>query len=140
MADARILFFIDEHLPASRVRPLLEQRGHVAQAVQVGFKDPSIIATADIEGAVIITADGWFLSELFRYPVGHPRAFLRAGVVKVAGEWDAAQARLIEFLPVIEHLYPGAKAKADPRFGMDLSETVVRIGPFPPRPPRKSAP
>ena len=127
MIDLAILFFLDEHLPVRQLGSMLLDRGHQVRAVQVGFKDPAILATADEQGAVIITADTWFLKELFRYPENHPRRFHRAGVVQVPGEWNIARARLIEYLPVLEAFYAGRRSQPDPRFGFDISERVVRI-------------
>jgi hypothetical protein len=122
-----IEFFIDEHLPAKRLTPILTARGHVARAVHVGFKDPAILVTADEVGAVIITADGWFLRELLRFPTGHHRRYKPAGVVKVAGEWDIAQARLVKYLPLIELYCRAQRAEPDPRIGVDLSEAEIRF-------------
>jgi len=127
MADASITFLIDEHLPVEQLSGLLRERGHSVRAVQVGFKDPSIIVTADEIGAVIITADTWFLRELFRFPAAHRRRYKRASVVQVSGEWDSARARIIEYMPVIEALFLVRARQADPRMGVDLSGAVVHI-------------
>jgi hypothetical protein len=125
--DEGIEFFVDEHFPVRRFGPILIPRGHTVKAVHVGFKDPSILVTADEVGAVIITADAWFLRELFRYPIGHHKRFQRAGVVQLAGELDVALSRLGDYIPVIEALHRVRRAQADPRLGIDLSGTTIRI-------------
>jgi predicted nuclease of predicted toxin-antitoxin system len=80
----RILFYIDVNLPARALTSLLEQAGHEVVPVQVGFKDPAILVTAEQMGAVIITADAWFLKELYRYPSSHRRRFERG---RHSGRW-----------------------------------------------------
>ena len=126
-AGLSIHFFIDEHLPARALGQILTARGHRATPVQVGFKDPAILVTADEVGAVIMTADRWFLRELYRYPAEHRRRYLQAGVVQVPGEWDAAQRRIIDWLPVVEAVYQMRQGQADRRLGIDLSGAAVRI-------------
>lgn len=123
----KIEFFIDEHLPVRELGRILASRGHLVKAVQVGFKDPSILVTADQEGATIVTADHWFLSELFCYPIGHHKRYTRAGVVQVAGEWDVAKRRIEEYLPVIEAVFLVRRHQSDPRLGIDLSGATIRI-------------
>ena len=122
-----IEFFTDEHLPVMALGRLLTARGHTAKAVQVGFKDPSIIVTAEEENAVIITADRWFLRELFKQPRGNPGRFSRAGVIQVPGEWSAAQACLLTYLPLIEAAYAVHMGQTDSRLGVDLSGTTIHI-------------
>jgi hypothetical protein len=126
-APAPFTFFIDEHLPVRILGRILTSRGHIVQAVQVAEKDPSILVTAEAAGAIIVTADTWFLKELFRYPQGHARRYLRAGVIQVAGEWGKAQPRLEQYLPMIEVICQMRKHGVDPRVGIDLSGSTIRI-------------
>lgn len=131
----RIHFFLDEHLPAHTLVPILTARHHDATPVQVGFKDPAILVTADQVGAVILTADAWFLRELFRFPSGHRQRFSRAGVVQVPGEWSTARRRIVDYLPVVEAVYRMRQQHPDRRLGIDLSGATVRIvEPEPPAP------
>jgi len=53
----RIHFFVDENQPARLVSDMLRARGHRAEPVQVGTQDPAILRSADLAGAVIVTAD-----------------------------------------------------------------------------------
>lgn len=126
-APVSISFLIDEHLPVSNIRPLLEDRGHTVEPVRVGVGDHNIIGMAERLGAIIVTADKWFLEELFRYPVGHRRCYERAGVIQVPGTWAAARVRLTTYLPVIEVLAEVRMAQPDRRVAIDLSRRVIRI-------------
>jgi hypothetical protein len=123
----QIHFFMDEDLPARALARILEARGHRATPVQVGLKDPAIMVTAEQEGAVIVTADKWFLRELFRFPSGHKGRFERVGVVQVAGEWEYAERRIRDYLPIVEQAYHLRQRKDDRRLGVDLSQGEVRI-------------
>lgn len=123
----RIHFFVDEHLPAHAVGRILEARGHRSTPVQVGLKDPAILVTAAEVGAVIVTADHWFLRELYRYPLGHKRQYGAAGVVQVLGEWATTRQRLTDYLPVVEAVYQLRRSQPDQRLGIDLSQTMIRI-------------
>lgn len=133
-----ISFFIDEHLPARSLGEILAARGHRATPVQIGFKDPAILVTAEREQAVIITADTWFLRELYRLPRGHKNRFRRAGVVQVPGEWDNARRRIVDYLEVIEIVYRLRQGQEDGRLGINLNAAAVRIEEakdMPPSPP-----
>jgi hypothetical protein len=126
-APARIHFFIDENQPVRQLRAILEHRGHRVTPVQVGFKDPAILIAAEQEEAVIVTADKWFLTELFRFPAEHRRRYRKAGVVLVPGEWEAAQPRLVDNLLVIEAVYQVRLERDDRRMGINLSRAEIRI-------------
>lgn len=130
----RLLFYIDEHLPARELKAILAARGHEVVPVQIGFKDPAILVTAEANGAIIVTADTSFLRELFRLPAGHRRRFVRARVVQVAGEWPAARQRLLDYLPVVEAVCLLRMQQQDQRVGIDLSHAQVRILEAAPRP------
>ncbi len=123
----RVHFFIDENLPVRLLRTILAERNHQVTPVQVAFKDPAILRTADEIGAVIITSDKWFLRELFRLPTGHRSRFRQAGVVPVPGTWEIARRRIIEYLPMIEVMYRTRRAQADARLGIDLSSRMIHI-------------
>ncbi len=122
-----ILFYLDEHLPSHALTTILTSRGHHASSVTVGFKDPAILRIAEQEGAIVITADTWFLRELFRHPHGHKQGFRRAGVIQVSGLWDQARRRLIEYLPIIEAVYRVRAAQPDRPLGINLSTREIRI-------------
>jgi hypothetical protein len=128
MADPpRIRFFDDEHLPFHALGPILTARGHQATPVQIGAEDPAILVTADQVGAVIVTADAWFLRESFRLPTEHRRRSVRAGVVQLPGEWSAARQRILDYLPIIEMVYQRRRRLVDQRLGIDLAGSTVRI-------------
>ena len=85
------------------------------------------LTRAEKTASVIITADSWFLDELFRYPVGHRRCYRAAGVIQVPGEWAAARLRLTTYLPIVESLAALRGAQPDRRVAIDLSRRVIRI-------------
>ena len=74
-----------------------------------------------------MTADRWFLRELFRYPSAHRRRYVRAGVVQLPGEWSAARQRILDYLPIIEVVYQMRRRQVDQRLGVDLAGSTVRI-------------
>ncbi len=123
----QIHFFVDEHLPARSADAIFAEHGHRSTPVHVDLKDPAILVTAAEVGAVIVTADRWFLTELYRYPLGHKRQYGAAGVVQVPGEWAAARQRLLDYLPMIETVYRLRRSQPDQRLGVDLSQAQVRI-------------
>ena len=122
-ATIPIEFLVDEQLPVSQIRPLVEARGHRVTAVRVGVEDQAILGMAEEMGAIVVTADKWFLRELFRFPVGHAKCYQAAGVVQVPGTWAAAHARLTTYLPVVEL----RKTQSDRRIAIDLSQREIRI-------------
>jgi hypothetical protein len=122
-----IPFLVDEHLPVRLLLPILERRGHSVTPVQVASEDPAILATAEETASVIVTADRWFLNELFRYPVGHPRCYKQAGVVQVPGVWGMTRPRVSNYLPIIEAVYALRSGQTDRRVAIDLSQKEIRI-------------
>lgn len=72
--------------------------------VKLASKDAEILTTAEEIGGIIVTADTWFLEELFRFPPGHRNCFRAAGVVQLPGTWAAARLRLMTYLPIVEVL------------------------------------
>lgn len=131
-----IEFFIDENQPAEALGAVVTGRGHRAPPVQVGFKDPAILVTAEQVGAVIITADTWFLRELYRLPAGHQRRrYVRAGVVQVPGEWEAARSRIFDYRPLVEAVCRLRRQQEDRRIGIDLSAGEIRVVEAKPMPP-----
>jgi hypothetical protein len=109
------------------VRKILEERGHLVAPVQVAVEDQAILAAAEQTGGIIITADKWFVRELFRFPAGHPASLRKAGVVQVPGTWTMARLRLVTYLPVIEVILDLRRAEPDRRFAIDLSRAEIRI-------------
>lgn len=126
-APVSISFLVDEHLPVWNIRPLLEAHGHTVTPVRVGVEDHNIIGMAEAMGAIIITADKWFLQELFRFPPGHRHCFRAAGVIQVPGTWAAARLRLTTYLPVVEVLAEVRRTQSDRRVAIDLSRREIRI-------------
>jgi hypothetical protein len=121
-----IVFFVDEHFPERQMRSILAP--HVMTAVQIRALDQEILRTAELQSAIVITADKWFLKELYRYPPGHRHCFARAGVIQLPGEWDRARQRLADYLPVIEAVFRLRRsATIDQRIGIDLSQAQIRI-------------
>jgi hypothetical protein len=120
-------FLIDEHLPVGQLRGILEPRGHAVTPVTVGVKDAEILATAEEIGGIVMTADAWFLEELFRFPPGHRNCFRAAGVIQLPGTWVAARLRLTGYLPIIEVLAELRNSQPDRRVAIDLSRRVIRI-------------
>ena len=122
-----IRFLVDEHLPVRQLIPLLGNRGHQAASVELRTGNPVILKLAEETGAVVITADRWFLEELLQYPRGHPDCYTRAGVIQVPGTWAATRPRLTTYLPVIEYLVEVRRARDDQHFAMNLSRREIRI-------------
>ena len=123
----QIRFLVDEHLPIDRLRLILEPRGHSVTPVDLSSKDTEILATAEEIGGIVVTADTWFLEELFRFPPGHRNCFRAVGVIQLPGTWAAARLRLTTYLPVTEVLAEVRIAQADRRVAIDLSHRVIRI-------------
>lgn len=123
----QIAFLVDEHLPLPEISPLLASRGHLVTPVTRAASDPAILARAETTGSLIVTADSWFLDELFRYPPGHPRCYKRAGVIQIAGAWPLAKLRITNYLPMVELLYEMRIGQPDCRVAIDLSRREIRI-------------
>ncbi len=124
-----IHFFVDEHVPVYNFEALVSHRGHRITPVQISFKDPAILRSAEEVGAVVVTADVWFLRELYRLPHNHRYRFRRAGVVQLPGEWGIARPKIEEYLPMIELIWRQRQEQANARMGIDLSGTEIRIKP-----------
>jgi hypothetical protein len=126
-AGVPIPFLVDEHLPVRLLLPILEGRGHLITPVQGNLTGPAILAWAEATGSVIVTADRWFLRELFRYPAGHPRCYRQAGVVQVPGVWALTRLRITDYLPLVEAVYLLRSGQPDCRVAIDLSQREIRI-------------
>jgi hypothetical protein len=126
-AGVQIPFLVDEHLPIRLLHPILEGRGHLVTPVRTASEDAAILAWAEETSSVIVTADSWFLGELFRYPGEHPRCFVRAGVIQVPGDWPMTRLRITHYLPVIEVVYELRRSQVDRRVAIDLSRKEIRI-------------
>lgn len=125
--NVRIAFLIDENLPVDQLRSMLEPRGHEVTPAARKASDSAILGKAEAAGSLIVTADSWFLEELFRFPPGHRRCYSRAGVVQVPGVWARARVRFATYLPVIELLMEIRRTQPDHRVAMDLSRREIRI-------------
>ena len=127
MERPRIHFFVDENQPAHSVCQMPRARLHDAEPVQVGTQDHAILRSADIAGAVIITADDWFLSQLYKYPTGHHLSYSQAGVVVVRGEWEINRINIPLWLPLIEAAYVARRSQDDRRLGIEIREHSVYV-------------
>jgi hypothetical protein len=126
-AGAQIPFLVDENLPVDQMRSILEGRGHLVTPAAIGSSDATILARAEETSSIIVTADKWFLDELFRYPVGHRRCFRFAGVIQVPGVWTMTRLRITNYLPIVEALYAIRGDQPDRRVAIDLSRRWIRI-------------
>jgi hypothetical protein len=126
-AGVPITFLVDEHLPVRLLLPILEGRGHHVAPIQISAEDPMILARAEATGSIIVTADTWFLRELFRYPAGHPRCYRQAGVIQVPGVWAMARLRITDYLQLIEAVCQLRSGQPDRRVAIDLSQREIRI-------------
>jgi hypothetical protein len=124
---ASIHFHVDEQLPPINVRSLLLPRGHVITRVRLGTDDSTILSRAEDEGAVILTADHWFYTQLRRQSGRDLRRFRRAGVVRVLGEWGPAERQLREWLPLIECAYEVIQLRDDKRLVIEFRSSAIYI-------------
>lgn len=139
MPDSSILFYLDENQPVHLLSRILTSRGHQVRPVQVGEKDPSILRSADEDGAVIVTADKWFARELYRFPSGHHQRYFRAGVIQVRGVWTIDGPNLALWLPVVETVLAVRRSQEDYRMAIELRPTtVVVFGPTGDKPSPKT--
>jgi len=123
-----IPFIVDEHLPYIEVRHILVD--HAVDGMDLGTKDPAILAAAEIDGAVILTADKWFSTQLRRMPHFDKHRHLRAGVVWLPGTWAVAGPMLRRWLPVVEAVYQVTRLEQDQRVVVALrANGVVYIDP-----------
>lgn len=119
-------FLLDEHVRADTAQRVLTAYDVIQLAP--GTDDLEILDRTESDGRIVVTADVWFLRELVRLPVTSPRAYRRAGVVQVPGEWEPAQRRLARFLPLIETMHHLAHAHPlDHRVGVNLSRAEIRL-------------
>jgi PHD/YefM family antitoxin component YafN of YafNO toxin-antitoxin module len=121
-----MLFYADEHLRFDAAQTIVAARGHSLVRVLVTEKDPMILAAAERDAAVILTADKWFHTQLRR--TGHIRSiYRRAGVIRVLGEWPAAAILLREWLPLIEVAYDLMQQKPDKRLVVEMRSSTILI-------------
>lgn len=113
MPRTPIQFIADEMLPYTEVRQILI--GHNVQSMDLETKDPAILVTAEIDGAIIVTADKWFYTQLRRVPHFDKRRSTRAGVVLIPGTWAEAGPLLRRWLPLVETIYQITRSESDQR-------------------------
>lgn len=101
-----LLFFADENLRQTYLRRMYK---HHQMEFMNFMRDPEIVMAAEQAGAIIMTADTWFLAELRQEPNTiqqrqrrRQHLYERAGIVLVPGEWGDASRRLAAWQPVIE--------------------------------------
>jgi hypothetical protein len=102
-------------------------RGHLVTSVGTNSVDQVILAKDETTGALILTADRWFLSELFRYPVGHRQCYQRAGVILLPGTGPRSRVRLVCYLPDIELQNVIRSGQPDRPEAIHLSQREIRI-------------
>jgi hypothetical protein len=122
-----IHFHVDEQLPPINVRALLLPRGHVITRVRLGTDDPTILSRAEEAGAVILSADHWFYTQLRRQSGRDLGKYRRAGVVRVLGEWGPAERQLGEWLPLIECAYDLMQLREDKRLVVEFRTSAIYI-------------
>jgi hypothetical protein len=128
MQQISLVFLLDENQFGTAIPRIVGSRGHVVRNVRPEEDDQRILARAEDLAALVVTADRWFVQELFRLPSNHRRnRFRRAGVVQVPGTAKIAALRLEEFLPVIEAVCHICGSRIDQRIGIELRESTVFI-------------
>jgi hypothetical protein len=121
-----MLFLADEHVEFDEARDILGSRGHILQRGKPRDEDLVLLAAAERDGAIMLTADRWFYTQLRR--VGHVRSiYRRAGVVRLPGEWAAAAAALRYWLPLIEVAYELMQEKRDKRLVVEIRSSTILI-------------
>jgi hypothetical protein len=123
----RATFYVDENLSPRRLATIFGASGHELRTARLGDQDPTILNLAEEESAIVITADRWFLQELYRFPFGHRQAYSQAGVIQVPGEWQAAHRQLRRYVRVIEAVIELRAGEIDRRVGIDFSKAQIRI-------------
>jgi hypothetical protein len=128
MQQPSLLFLLDENQFSATFPRILKARGHRFEQVTIAAKDPSILVTANLWRAITLTADRWFLKELFRMQESNRRQrFNRAGVVQLPGEIETAATRFEQYLPVVEAICHMCRSRADQRVGIDIRPTTSFI-------------
>jgi hypothetical protein len=128
MQQPPLLFLLDENQFSATFPRILKARGHRFEQVTIAAKDPSILVTANLWRAIILTADRWFLKELFRLPEpNRRRRFNRAGVVQLPGEIEIAVMRFEHYLPVVEAICHMCRERDDQRVDIEIRPTTSFI-------------
>ena len=125
--EPAIHFFVDEQLPVARVRTIVEPRGHRVTQVELKASDAEIIDVVERAGAVILTADHWFYTQLRRRPSRFAGRWTLAGVLKILGEWSSAERQLREWLPLIETVYQVLQLRDDKRLVIEFRSSAISI-------------
>jgi hypothetical protein len=121
-----MLFFADEHIRLIDARAILEPRGHTLRPVVIAEEDFTILEASEEEGAVILTADRWFYTQLRR--TGRIRtAYQRASVIRIPGEWRVAAPLLRYWLPLIEVAYDQVQQTRDKRLVVEIRSSTILI-------------
>lgn len=84
-----------------------------------------ILAAADLDGSVVVTADKHFRANLTRNPAKDSGRFKRAGLIKIVGEADKATVRLTRYVEVIERLYESCQREEDKRLIVEIRRSTA---------------
>ncbi len=121
-----IAFLLDEHTPRS-IERFLAERGHRVMRAPGGATDNDILAAAERDGLVIVTADRDFKAAITRNPSRGRRRYTQAGLIRIEGEADKAIVRLRLLIDVIERLYLTCQQQEDKRLIVHVRATSVWI-------------
>jgi hypothetical protein len=131
MADRGISFIADEHLRLLILKPLLEERGHLVERLDLAAKDPEILLTAEERGSVILSADKRYFWNQLAHNQKAREQYQKAGLVMLPGEWSSALPLIREFIPLIEATFRISRARSCQRFAIKIqkpSRVEVHLG------------
>lgn len=118
---------IDENVPDSVAR-FLSERGHDVQLVRERFgqmtPDEFISWIADIEGAIVVTADRDFRRIVSRVPRGAQTRFKKLGRISLRCRESRALSRVQLFIDEIEREFERSQAAKDSRVIVEITETT----------------
>lgn len=126
MSNPVIRCLLDENTPRS-VEIFLKNRGHDVVRAPGGASDDDILAAAELDGRVIVTADKDFKNAIKRNPAQDSGRYKQAGLIKIEGEADQAIVRLTRLIEVIERVYESCQRESDKRIVMHIRRSTVWI-------------
>jgi len=115
-----IAFLVDESVRYKAITAMLVARGYAANSVTLREKDAAILRSAEESGQVIVTADADY-KEVIRFPSGHPKAYIRAGVVLLCGDMIDGHEDFERWLPLVDLVWFQCQSQASKRFVIDIS-------------------
>jgi predicted nuclease of predicted toxin-antitoxin system len=127
VADAGVLFLVDENVPES-IAEFLRVRGHrvlsARDELASGAPDPVIMASADAVGAVVVT---WNRKHFKRLAGGAARRYERAGLLCFSCREPDGRSRLEEEIEMIE-LQIERCGRNGTRIDIEVQRTGLRLG------------